>query len=97
MIKFKKWLPNVNRVKNLRTNHDIEALRLDKSERAIHFPTEHFRHFIESIKQEDVLSYPNISPLIDEIAKFHNLQENQVFITPGSDIGIKTFSRASRF
>ena len=91
MIKFKKWLSSVHRVKNLRINHDIEALRLDKSERAIHFPTEHFRHFIESIKQEDVLSYPNPSMLIDEIAKFHNLKENQVFITPGSDIGIKTF------
>ena len=35
MIKFKKWLSSVHRVKNLRINHDIEALRLDKSERAL--------------------------------------------------------------
>jgi histidinol-phosphate aminotransferase len=32
---------------------------------------------------------------VEEIAKFHDLKENQVFITPGSDIGIKTFFEIS--
>jgi histidinol-phosphate aminotransferase len=91
MIKFKKWLSRVQRIKNQRTNHDTTALRLDKSERAVHFPLEHFNNFINSIKQEDILSYPDTSQLIDEIAKFHNINENQIFLTSGSDIGIKTF------
>jgi histidinol-phosphate aminotransferase len=95
MIKFKKWLTGVYRVKNQRTNHDIKAIRLDKSERAIHFSNGHFDNFIKSIKQEDILAYPNTSILIDEIAKFHNIKENQVFISPGSDIGIKTFFEIS--
>lgn len=91
MIKFKKWLSHVHRIKNQRINHDLQALRLDKSERPIHFPLEHYNKFIESIKQEDILSYPNTPLLTDEIAKFHNVNESQIFITSGSDIGIKTF------
>lgn len=91
MIKFKNWLLDVHRVNNKRIEQDLTTLRLDRSERAIHFPSKHFDHFLESITQEDILSYPNTSLLTEEIAKFHNLKENQVFITPGSDIGIKTF------
>ena len=91
MIKFKKWLSNVSRVKNQRIDNDSSTIRLDKSERAIKFSNNHFTDFIDSITQEDILSYPNTSILIDEISKFHNIQQNQVFITPGADIGIKTF------
>jgi histidinol-phosphate aminotransferase len=91
MIKFKNWLLDVNRINNHRIKQDLTSLRLDKSERAVHFPSKHYQSFIESINQEDILSYPNTSLLIDEISKFHNLKDNQVFITPGSDIGIKTF------
>ena len=91
MIKFKNWLLNVNRISNQRIKQDSNAIRLDKSERAIHFPTNHFIKFVESITQEDILSYPNTSLLVEEIAKFHNVEESQVFITPGADSGIKTF------
>ena len=42
MIKFKNWLLNEKRINNQRIKQDSNTIRLDKSERAIHFPTKHF-------------------------------------------------------
>ncbi len=95
MIKFKKYLSKIKRLQNPLLKNTPDYLRLNRSERAINFEKDHFNRFIETISQEDIMSYPNTRLLNQRIAKDHNLNENQVFITPGSDVAIKTFFEIS--
>jgi len=69
-------------------------LRLNRSERATHFPNDFFSSFISELEQEDILTYPPTALLYEELATFSGLREAQFLLVPGSDAGIRTIFNA---
>ena len=59
MIKYKKYLDNVNRVEVDKDKSNYKW-RLDQSERLINFPKDFWDEFISSINQSDFITYPYV-------------------------------------
>lgn len=95
MIKIKPWLDNVVRLPNPKINRHTHCIRLDRSERITRFSEDFFNSFIQSITQEDILAYPQTMPLIERLCKYHNVNEDNIFLVPGTDAAIKAFFEMS--
>lgn len=94
MVKTKEWLDNVVRINNVKsTRHN--KVRLDMSERICKFENTFFDKFIRTLTQEDFIVYPETKPLIDKLCEHHSINEENLFLTPGSDVAIKTFFEMS--
>ena len=65
-------------------------INLSQNERNSSLPETLFNKFRESITEKDLFFYPNTSVLKEKISKYHRLQVDNIMLTPGSDIGIKT-------
>lgn len=87
MIPVKAHLRNLLRIQNPMAR--AGCLRLDKNEGIIGFEEE----FIESLRQEitsDFLTtYPKVNTLYQKIARWVGCNEDDIYITAGSDAGIK--------
>lgn len=70
------------------------TLNLSQNERNRYIPDEVFYNFLDSIEQEDILYYPQTNKFREELAKFLGVTANNILITPGSDLAIKTVFEA---
>ena len=89
MIKYKKYLDDVVRYEVDKDKSQYEW-RLDQSERITEFPKKFWDDWIDSIKQTDFITYPYVNQLKTRLSKHYGVKNENVFITPGSDIGIRT-------
>ncbi len=48
-----------------------------------------FNDFLSILKKTDLDKYPEIDPLIDKIAKYHQLKKDNIMVTSGIDGGLK--------
>jgi len=77
------WRPNPEHT----SRHGL--LRLDKNERLSLFPSDVWQDCINALTQESVLSYPEVGPLYRRLAQHHQVSEDSLLLTAGSDAAIR--------
>ena len=88
---FNHWLNKINRLKIDRPSK-IPFKRLDCAERVSNFDQVFFRTFLDSLTQEDFITYPSYAEyaaLETNISKFLSLDKDCISIGTGSDSCIK--------
>ena len=63
---------------------------LNQSERSQPIQQSYYTKFIRSLKQEDFAYYPNTKNFKEKICEFYNIKSENLFLSDGSDIGIKS-------
>ena len=63
---------------------------LNQSERSENFSAILFELFKKDLKQEDFAYYPNTKNFKEKICEFYNVKPENLFLSDGSDIGIKS-------
>ena len=88
-MKVKSHLKNIYRKYN---EHDKSKynFRLDQSERVTLFEKDFFDSFLKTLTQTDFITYPYLDELKTKIAIYNGVKKNNIFLTPGSDIGIRS-------
>jgi histidinol-phosphate aminotransferase len=86
---MKPWLKKVNRLEPIIINRS-KFLRLDKNERVINFEKKFLNYLKKKINSYFVSAYPEISKIKKLISKKINVNRNNIFISAGSDLSIKT-------
>ena len=92
-MKLNDWVKNIKRLRIDRPTVK-EFKRLDFAERTINFDKKFFKTFINSIKQEDLITYPSYKDYLDIrklIAKNNKSKLENVYFDSGSDACIKNF------
>lgn len=83
----KKHLQKVLRKFNTENKDSFDYV-LTQNERNLPLPGNLFKRFKDSINFKDIAFYPNLNNLKDKIRKY--VKHEHIFLTPGSDVGIKT-------
>lgn len=65
-------------------------LVLTQNERNLPLPASFFSNFKKSITEKDISFYPNLTSLTKKIAEYINVTPDNILLTPGSEVGIKT-------
>jgi len=86
-MKFQKHLLNVERKKPQYSNPD--KIRLHAAERDLVFGYDLWEEFFYSVKQTDIMYYPNVDKTYKDLSKFLNLSADNLIIGDGSDRIIK--------
>ena len=63
---------------------------LNQSERSQPIPQSYYTKFIRSLTHEDFAYYPNTKNFKEKICEFYNVNTENLFLSDGSDIGIKS-------
>ena len=63
---------------------------LNQSERSQPIPQHYYTEFIKSLTHEDFSYYPNTKNFKEMICNFYNVKPKNLFLSDGSDIGIKS-------
>ena len=63
---------------------------LNQSERSQPIPQHYYTEFIKSLTHEDFAYYPNTKNFKEKICNFYNVKPKNLFLSDGSDIGIKS-------
>jgi len=63
---------------------------LNQSERSQPIPQSYYTKFIRSLTHEDFAYYPNTKNFKERICEFYNVKTENLFLSDGSDIGIKS-------
>ena len=63
---------------------------LNQSERSQPIPQSYYTKFIRSLTHEDFAYYPNTKNFKERICEFYNVKPENLFLSDGSDIGIKS-------
>ena len=63
---------------------------LNQSERSQPIPQSYYTKFIKSLTHEDFAYYPNTKKFKEKICKFYNVETENLFLSDGSDVGIKS-------
>ena len=63
---------------------------LNQSERTQPIPQSYYTKFLRSLKQEDFAYYPNTKNFKEKICEFYNVKSENLFLSDGSDVGIKS-------
>ncbi|MBM75718.1 MAG: hypothetical protein CMK59_09985 [Proteobacteria bacterium] len=90
-MKINDWITQIKRVRNPRPNNSA-LLRCDAAERLNNFEPDFFQSFIQSLTQEDFITYPSFQDyetLKASIASHINLESEHIYISTGSDSCIK--------
>ncbi len=85
----KKHLLELDRVVNKSLGRD-GFLRMDKNESLIGFPEKVIQEIRGIITSDFLAAYPEVGPLYSKLAECLNVDRKQVFLTSGSEAGIKT-------
>ena len=88
-ISPKKHLLELNRVVNESLDRN-EFLRMDKNENLEGFPKETIEEIRKIITSEFLTAYPEVEPLYKKLAKCLDVDQKQIYLTAGSDAGIKS-------
>ncbi len=86
----KQHLENIKRVPNPGGNR-LRTVRLDKNERTIRFSETDWQEMLAPIVKnpEWITAYPEVKPLIQKIAAWDGVNDDQIFLTAGSDLALK--------
>ena len=84
----KKHLLELNRVINESLDRD-EFLQMNRNENLEGFPEEVIQDIREIITSDFLTAYPEVDPLYRKLAECLNIGKEQIFLTAGSDAGIK--------
>ena len=85
----KKNLLKLNRTFNENLNRD-EFLRLDKNENLIGFSEKTIEDIHKMVTSDFLTAYPDVGPLYKKLAECLDIPQNQIHLSAGSDVGIKT-------
>jgi histidinol-phosphate aminotransferase len=86
---MKPHLYRVNRIFDYTDKSEYDFI-LNQSERSQPIPEPYYTEFIRSLKQEDFAYYPNTKNFKEKICEFYNVNTENLFLSDGSDIGIKS-------
>ena len=84
---MKPHLHKVNRIIDYTDKSEYDYI-LNQSERTQ--PIKLFDKFLKSLSQEDFMLYPNTKNFKEKICEFYNVNTENLFLSDGSDIGIKS-------
>lgn len=88
MIKPSKRLERVVRMFDpYQDRHDF--VRLDRNEDPVGWEAEHFNAVVQSLTPYDLAAYSDSTEFIGKLAAWMNVQPAQVYVTAGSDAGLK--------
>ena len=87
-LPIKEHLKKVTRVKNSAVKR-LDYMRLDKNEGIAVFSEEFMGILKKEITPEFLTAYPEIDSLQEKIAKSLDRETDNVYVTAGSDAGIK--------
>ena len=84
--------PHLHRVKRITDYTDKSEYNfvLNQSERTQPIPQSYYTKFLRSLKQEDFAYYPNTNNFKEKICEFYNVKKENLFLSDGSDVGIKS-------
>ncbi len=68
----------------------FQYLRLDKNECLISFDEQLLEQFKQNITSQDLSGYPELGSLYFKLSKFLGIDEDQILLTAGSDIAIRS-------
>tara|TARA_B100001057_G_scaffold489299_1_gene575302 strand:- start:4612 stop:5670 length:1059 start_codon:yes stop_codon:yes gene_type:complete len=86
---MKNHLYKVKRKFDYTDKNDYDFI-LNQSERSQPIQQSYYTKFIRSLKQEDFAYYPNTKNFKEKICEFYNVKSENLFLSDGSDIGIKS-------
>jgi histidinol-phosphate aminotransferase len=86
---MKPHLYRVNRIFDYTDKSEYDFI-LNQSERSQPIPEPYYTEFIRSLKQEDFAYYPNTKNFKEKICEFYNVNTENLFLSDGSDVGIKS-------
>jgi histidinol-phosphate aminotransferase len=96
---MKQYLKNIERRFDTEDKFKYDYV-LNQSERTQHLPDNLYQEFLGSLKQEDFFFYPNTEKFKEKICEFYGVENDQLFLCAGSDLGIKsvfeTFTNGGR-
>ena len=96
---MKSYLKNVERIFDYTDKSQYDYV-LNQSERSEKISNVMFEIFKKQLKQEDFMYYPNTKNFKEKICKFYNVKTENLFLSDGSDVGIKsifeTFTNGGR-
>ena len=86
---MKSYLKNVERIFDYTDKSQYDYV-LNQSERSEKISNVMFEIFKKQLKQEDFMYYPNTKNFKEKICKFYNVKTENLFLSDGSDVGIKS-------
>jgi len=86
---MKNHLYKVKRKFDYTNKNDYDFI-LNQSERSQSIPHSYYTKFLRSLKQEDFAYYPNTKNFKEKICEFYNVNTENLFLSDGSDVGIKS-------
>jgi histidinol-phosphate aminotransferase len=86
---MKPHLHRVNRIFDCTDKSEYDFI-LNQSERSQLIPESYYVKFLRSLKQEDFAYYPNTKNFKEKICEFYNVNTENLFLSDGSDVGIKS-------
>jgi len=86
---MKPHLHKVNRIIDYTDKSEYDFI-LNQSERTQPIPQSYYTKFLRSLKQEDFAYYPNTKNFKEKICEFYNVKTENLFLSDGSDVGIKS-------
>ena len=89
MFKVKGNIRDVHRVEDSYVDRST-LIRLDKNERSIPFKEKDLKVLKEYINSLTICGYPQPDPLYKKLATYLNVDRENLYITTGSDLAIKT-------
>ena len=86
---MKSHLHKVKRIFDYTDKSEYDFI-LNQSERSQSIPHSYYTKFLRSLKQEDFAYYPNTKNFKEKICEFYNVNTENLFLSDGSDVGIKS-------
>ena len=86
---MKPHLHKVERIFDYTDKSEYDFI-LNQSERTQPIPQSYYTKFIRSLTHEDFAYYPNTKNFKEKICEFYNVKTENLFLSDGSDIGIKS-------
>ena len=86
---MKNHLKNIKRIFDYTDKSQYDYV-LNQSERDEKISNVLFEIFKRQLKQEDFMYYPNTKNFKEKICKFYNVKTENLFLSDGSDVGIKS-------
>ena len=91
-MKYNSWIKDIKRMFIPRPTKE-ENRRFDMAERTFSFPKDYFENFMDTLSQEDLITYPSYAEydsLKDDIATYNNVDRSNVYLSTGSGACIKS-------
>lgn len=88
--------PEIKQLVRIKDSFDdrYDYLRLDKNERLLPFSKKDLHAFQQSLTSEDLSGYYELGPVYRRLAQYLHVNENQLHLAAGSDLGIKSVFEA---